>query len=187
MDITGFRQSVELAFSSGNWDSFEEWITQNCSFAYNYGTSEPALTDIEFDTVLGALADPRLLNSEGSGNLVRYIEYEWGRFTHDQKRVLVAQLAQLYESLVSPLAWFLICEILGEYCADRSALRVTVSLRNSDSDQRRAYTAMAFGKLIRYASDAQVIIGSRRELERMKADHSPLVQEEVRLASLGLK
>jgi hypothetical protein len=184
MEVEEFRRALVSGVMSGSWKAFEKWLTGNCSFSYNYGSTEPPLAESEFQEVLRPLYDPQFLACDGASNLLRYIEYEWSRFLPEQREALVVAMQQAYPRITDPLSWFLICELLGEYCADRRALGVLCELRHVKCEARRSLVAMGLGKLMVETADPRLSLQARSTLEGMRRDPVAEVRAEVE-AALG--
>ena len=184
MNADTFAEAVALGVSSGEWGGLEAWIFDESRFCYNYEDchDDDPFDDAVFDLIVGLLGQDDYLGSPGSFNVLRIVEYDWGRFSENQKSVLLAALEAAYPVFNDPMSWFLSAEILGEYFCDRNSLEALLRLKRIEGEGARSQVAFGLGLLARKASDEGVAAQAAEHLGRMTDDPSAVVKGEVHLA-----
>jgi hypothetical protein len=185
---------IRRAISSKDKDALA-WAVGDVSefcFAHKLTDSAKAFPTELFDFLFESLSDPDLLNLDCSYELLMWIEYDWGRFSDDQKRRLLPGLKDAYPNFHHWMAWFVISEVLGEYYASAEAFEVLRSLRSVQDENARAMVPHGFEEIVKRGSDPSLKLKAMAQLSQMREDGSEKVRGEVaesfrRLASNGIR
>jgi hypothetical protein len=180
MDVESFDHAVRVAQETGCWDVFEEWITSNSSFSYNYGASayDVFSTDV-LSRILELLSRREFLALQGTSNILRLIEYDWSTFSPDQRNQVLTSVEQAFPYFTDKLSWFLTAELLGEYACNHDALEALQRLTRVADPEARSFVASGFEQLAVCSSDSTLTRAASASLERMREDPSALVRAEA--------
>ena len=159
-----FRKLVYYCMENNRWDEFEEWMTENSSFTFNFEDDHHYnnLFNELYNVIEDIIKLPKFLSLDESSPLFRYIEYEWTNVREEEKERIAKLFEEVFCKLKDSVSRFLICEILGGYFCDRRAFSVLGKIMKEGSE---------------YCPDAtELSVMGLRAIER-KSDDPGLVAE----------
>ena len=180
MNYIGFNQAVADGIQMDNWEPLKAWTLSESSFSYNYGSeAEEVFDEGVFQDILLLLKQQDFLDAKGSFHVLRIIEYDWSLLTTRQKAELLIPLQVGYSLFKSPMSWFIIAEILGEFYADVNSFRVLQELKKISKDGPRSLLPMAFYQIIQNCQDGSLSQEAYKELKSMSDDPTRDIKNEA--------
>ncbi len=182
MNPEAFKSAVTLGLTTGDWESFDQWVSTYSTFTFKDGADEtdPVFDDAIVDFLVEILSDERFCSDQNSYKVLYEVERNWAVITEPQERRIFPALGPLFFASAEYMTRFVILELLGENYADEAAMNVLEQFAQVEDAEKRALVPMGFDDLIRETGDLTLARCAYENLKHMKGDAEEIVRYEAR-------
>lgn len=182
LNIPNSEEMTKLIFkavSEQDISIVDSSITLFSSFCFKDEKEMKDFPNDVFNTIMLQMRSVNFQQMPDSSTLLSVLQYDWGRLSIPQKKVLIEAIKDSFLFFKDELSMFMLSELLGKYFANEKALVVLNTLkRKTESETARAYITYGYGSLAKYTSQSKVKKESISILRKLEKDASHLVKKE---------
>lgn len=180
MTNSEFMMLVTHAFDNDHYELLDQGISEYATMCYDHPHKKlPKFPDEVFEFLKDISSRPAFLASKAAFCLLMIYQYEWSRFSSQQRDELKIVLQAVYRRCQDGMGCFVITEVFGRFLDEAAGIAFFSEFSHHPDPLRRAYVPHGIGALLKKTKNSHYRQAAFQILDKLAMDQSEDVITEV--------